>query len=80
MGRPRVSKLLCMGSIIRERRLALGMTQAVAADIVGVSHNTFAHWESDRAYPAMETVPILCLVLDLEPNELFDWEKIWKTP
>ncbi|MCR5297269.1 MAG: helix-turn-helix domain-containing protein, partial [Clostridiales bacterium] len=39
------------GDVIKNRRTALGMNQAALADLVGVSRNTVAGWETGHSRP-----------------------------
>lgn len=59
-----------LGSKIRERRLALDMTQEELAHRLNVSRSTFLNWEIDRNYPDISFILGLSEILDLSLEEL----------
>lgn len=52
-----------MGEKIKERRIALKMTQEQLADKMGVTQGAVQQWESNRANPALNKLPLLSKVL-----------------
>ena len=58
---------------IRERREALGLTQAELAKKVGKSFRTIQSWERGESYPNAEYVSVLCNVFNVDPNNLLGW-------
>ena len=51
--------------IIRERRKAIGLTQAQLADALGVSQQSVSKWEGRKAVPDISMFPIIAEVLEL---------------
>ena len=51
--------------VIRESRAARGLNQQQLADLVGVSRNTVAGWETGHSRPDLDSVPALCRALGL---------------
>ena len=60
--------------IIRNRRTALGMSQAELAEKTGVSRNTVAGWETGHSRPDPDTIPKLCDALRISINRFFGRE------
>lgn len=61
--------------IIREKRLALGMTMKEVADKVGVSEATISRWESGEiANMRRGAIFSLAKALNISPNEIMGWE------
>ena len=60
--------------IIRNRRTALGMSQAELAEKTGVSRNTVAGWETGHSRPDPDTIPTLCDALRISINRFFGRE------
>lgn len=58
-------------SIIRKRRKLKKLSQQDLAQKLGVSKNTIGHWESGRARPDLDLVPLLCNTLDISLSEFF---------
>ena len=61
-------------SLIRQRRLALGLRQEELAARVGVSRNTVAGWETGHSRPGLDTLPALCDALHISLNRFFGRE------
>ena len=59
------------GSVIKEKRKAIGMTQAELAEKMRVIRNTVANWESEKVRPEFDTIPLLCDILGISVEELF---------
>lgn len=63
--------------IIREKRLALGMTMKEVADKVGVSEATISRWESGEiANMRRSAIFSLAKALNISPNEIMGWDSI----
>ena len=61
--------------IIREKRLALGMTMKEVADKVGVSEATISRWESGEISNMRRgAIFSLAKALNISPNEIMGWE------
>lgn len=60
------------GELIRERRKALGLSQAEVAEMTGFAKNTFSAWENERDCPTAPTViSTIEKALLMKPGELF---------
>lgn len=66
---------MSFGERIRNRRVALGYSQAQLAERVGVSRNTVAGWETDHSRPDLSTLPALCTALKMSLNAFFGVER-----
>lgn len=51
--------------LLRNRRLALGLTQQKVAKELGIDHSTYAHYESGRRTPDLEKLKILCRLFSI---------------
>lgn len=58
------------GEKIKEARKAKKMTQKELAKKIDVAHNSISDWENDKSKPDMDTIELLCGVLELAPNYL----------
>ena len=63
------------GEMIRKRRTALKMSQAELAEMVGVSRNTVAGWETNHSRPDLGSLPALCRALKISLNTFFGQER-----
>ncbi|MBQ8089762.1 MAG: helix-turn-helix transcriptional regulator [Pyramidobacter sp.] len=60
------------GELIREKRRALGLSQAEAAELTGFAKNTFSAWENERDCPtAPAVISTVEKALKMKPGELF---------
>ena len=60
------------GELIREKRKALGLSQAEAAELTGFAKNTFSAWENERDCPtAPAVIGTIERTLKMKPGELF---------
>ena len=59
------------GKVIREHRIALGMTQVQLAEAVNVPKNNVTHWEAGRTRPDLNTVPLVCDALKIDLATFF---------
>ena len=59
------------GSVIRQRRRELDVTQQEVARRIGVSLPYIGHLEKDKRHPSAKIIAKLANVLGLEPRELF---------
>lgn len=72
---PRISKKdLVMnqtfGSVIRDKRLALNMSQQQLADILGVTQPSINRWEADQSFPKPPQLAPLSNALEIPLDEL----------
>ena len=56
--------------VIRERRLALGLTQEELANKIGVSAPAVSKWEKGVSYPDITLLPALARILGTDVNTL----------
>jgi transcriptional regulator with XRE-family HTH domain len=68
-----------LGPVLRERRTALGVTQADLADAVGVSATTLRRWESGAAMPEPAAIADMREALHLSDAEVELWQS-WCAP
>ena len=52
-------------------RKAAACTQAELADILGVAQSTVAMWETGKAYPRAELLPIIAKTLNCTIDDLY---------
>ncbi len=57
-----------INEIIRERRLAKGLTQEQLATFLGVTAPAVNKWEKGTSYPDITLLPTLARVLDTDLN------------
>jgi transcriptional regulator with XRE-family HTH domain len=62
---------ISFGTVIRENRRKLGLTQEQVAHRIGVSTPFVGHLESSKRRPSHHTVGLLADVLGLDESELF---------
>ena len=60
-----------IGSVIRMRRLKLGLNQTELGDALGVSFQQIQKYENGTNAVASTRVPDLCRVIEISPNDLF---------
>ena len=63
---------MSMGSVIREKRTALGMTQEQLAEKMGVSFETISYWENDEYMPKAGKLVTLAGALQTRVGVLFE--------
>lgn len=59
-----------IGTIIRNRRIAKGLTQEELGNKVFVSKQAVSKWETGKSLPDIEMVRKLCEILDINKDEL----------
>ena len=64
-----------MRNIIRARREAAHLTQAMLADISGISQGTLSEIESGRHLPRINIALKIAEALQCHPCQLFLWEE-----
>ena len=62
-----------INEIIRERRLAKGLTQEQIANYLGVSTPAVNKWEKGTSYPDIVLLPTLARLLDTDLNTLLSF-------
>ena len=66
-----------IGSVIMNKRKALGYTQQTLADKLNVSFQAVSKWENGTNYPEMEMLPMIAGVLDTSIDSLWDISLLW---
>ena len=61
-----------IGSVIRMRRLKLGLNQTELGDALGVSFQQIQKYENGTNAVASTRISDLCRALEMTPNDLFD--------
>ena len=61
-----------IGSVIRMRRLKLGLTQADLGNALGVTFQQIQKYENGTNSVASTRISDLCRALEMTPNDLFD--------
>lgn len=61
---------MTFGEKIREARKAKNITQSQLAKILSARSNSVSNWENNKSKPDVDTIELLCGVLDIEPNYL----------
>ncbi len=56
---------------LKERRLALGLTQQQVAKKIGVDTTTYAHYESGRRTPDINRLRMLCVLFEISVEDHF---------
>ena len=64
-----------INEIIREKRLAKGLTQGQAASRLGVSPPAVNKWEKGVTYPDITLLPALARLLDTDLNTLLSFQE-----
>ncbi len=62
-----------LSQIIRNKRLAAGLTQEELAQKVGVSAPAVSKWEKGTSYPDITLLPVLARNLGTDINTLLDF-------
>lgn len=65
-----------IGSVIMNKRKALGYTQQALADKLNVSFQTVSKWENGTNYPEMEMLPMIAGVLDTSIDSLLGYKSL----
>lgn len=60
------------GNFIKERRIALGLTQAEVANKLGISQVAYGRYELGSREPNFDLIMRISKVLNFKPSEFFD--------
>ena len=63
---------MTFGEKIKTARISKHYTQRQLAELINAKHNSISDWEKDKSKPDMDTVELICGVLDLNPGYLMD--------
>lgn len=61
---------MTFGEKLKQARKGKKLTQRELADAVGAKHNSISDWEKDKCRPDMDTIELLCGVLEITPTYL----------
>lgn len=64
-----------IGKFISEERNRHGLTQAELGEKLGVTDKTIGNWEHARSMPDISILKSICIILDLELDELLDGKR-----
>ena len=64
-----------INEMIKEKRLALGLTQSYIADHLGVSTQAVSKWEKGTSHPDVILLPILARLLKVNMDTLFSFNE-----
>lgn len=64
--------MLSFGEKLRQARLAKELTQKELANKLDVSNTVISNWEKNINRPDVDILEVLCGILDIEPNSLFN--------
>jgi len=62
---------LNFGSLLKERRTAMKLTQGDFAEMLHVNRNTVINWENDKSKPDYSMLPEICALLGIQLYEFF---------
>ena len=62
---------LNFGSLLKERRTAMKLTQGDLAEMLHVNRNTVINWENDKSKPDYSMLPEICTLLGIQLHEFF---------
>lgn len=61
---------MTFGEKLKEARKNKALTQRKLAEMIGAKHNSISDWEKDKCRPDMDTVELLCGILEITPSYL----------
>ena len=59
--------MILIGERLKEAREAKKLTQKKLAELTGTKNSSISEWEKDKHKPDIDTIEILCGVLEIEP-------------
>jgi len=63
------------GKKIKEKRIALGLTQEILAEKIGISPKSLSQIELGNNFVSAENLEAICIALDTLPKNLFDFSQ-----
>ena len=63
---------LTLGEKIKIARNNKGLKQSDLSNLLGVRNTAISSWENNQSKPDINTIEILCSVLDVSPNYFFN--------
>lgn len=64
-----------VGAVVRRVRMALGMSQELLGDKLGITFQQVQKYEHGANAVPSTRIPSVCKILGISPNELFGWTK-----
>ena len=61
---------MTFGEKLKEARKNKALTQRKLAEMIGAKHNSISDWEKHKCRPDMDTVELLCGILEITPSYL----------
>lgn len=61
------------GIKIRKLRKSRGLTQERLSEFIGINQRQLTRIETGKSYPSFQTLELLCVALEVEAHELFDF-------
>ena len=63
---------MTFGERIKSARISKNLTQRQLADMINSKHNSVSDWENDKSKPDVDTLELICGVLEITPNYILD--------
>ena len=63
---------MSFGEKLKQARKNKHLTQKQLAEKIGAKHNSVSNWENNQNKPDPDTIELICGVLDINPNFLFE--------
>ena len=63
------------GKKVKEKRIALGLTQEILAEKIEISHKSLSQIELGNNFVSAENLEAICLALNTLPKNLFDFSQ-----
>lgn len=63
---------MTFGEKLRESRTVLNLSQKQLADRINAKPNSVSDWENNKNKPTLDTMELLCRVLNITPNYLLN--------
>ena len=64
-----------IGDRIKERRLALKLSQAELGNMIGIGKSTISEWENNKRRPSIEALYKIAEALETTAGYLLDWSR-----
>lgn len=61
---------------LKAARKARGLKQTEAAAHLGVANTTLSNWENRVSRPDMDNLRLLCLLYNVRPDDIFNWDQV----
>ena len=64
--------MLTFGEKLKQARISKKLTQKQLSDKLDVSNTVISNWEKNINRPDVDILEVMCGILDIEPNSLFN--------